>query len=98
LIFGYEEEGNNKDAHLEEITKSTSNPLGDSSSTFPGITMNKGNDLLLMVQHSLSQKLSIGSWDDFLSSNLQLTTIDSHKFSKRIKMNLQNRVIRVQPT
>jgi N-acetylglutamate synthase-like GNAT family acetyltransferase len=49
---------------------------------------------LLLVQHSLSKKLSIASWDDFSRSNEQLCDVDSSKFRHaRTTMNLKDHLV-----
>jgi hypothetical protein len=53
-----------------------------------------GEALWLLVQHGLSRKLSIATWEEFRSSNAQLTTADSSKFKVR-QLNLMNRAIRI---
>ena len=41
---------------------------------------NANDDILLLVQHSLSTKLCIATWREFAESNLQLKTCDTLKF------------------
>ncbi len=46
----------------------------------------------LMVQHSLSPKLSIARWSEFAESNQQLTTIDQEKYGTG-DLDLKDRII-----
>lgn len=46
----------------------------------------------LLVQHSLSSRLSIARWSDFLLSNQQLDSVDHDKYSAQ-DLDLKNRVI-----
>lgn len=51
------------------------------------------DDVMLLVQHSLSPKLTIAAWSDFFVSNYQLTTIDKTKYKAATRLNLKNHVI-----
>ncbi len=46
----------------------------------------------LLVQHSLSSKLSIATWSDFMESNQQLVSVDEGKFGRK-DLNLKDRII-----
>ena len=46
----------------------------------------------LLLQHSLSKKLSVACLNDFLDSNLQLETVDCSKFGTK-HLDLKNRII-----
>ena len=43
--------------------------------------IDSAHQVYMLVQHSLSRKLSIAKWSEFISSNLQLKTMDGVKFS-----------------
>lgn len=62
-------------------------PAIDDSSPSPSLLehtdrccVDKAEALLLLVQQSLSQKLTIAPWSDFFESNQQLATMDESKF------------------
>jgi hypothetical protein len=46
----------------------------------------------LLVQHSLSSKLSIATWSDFLESNQQLVSVDEGKYGQK-DLDLKGRII-----
>jgi hypothetical protein len=46
-----------------------------------GVSIDDAYKVFMLVQHSLSDKLSIAAWTDFISSNRQLTSMDTTKFS-----------------
>jgi hypothetical protein len=48
--------------------------------------------IYLLVQHSLSSKLSIASWSDFMESNQQLVSVDEGKFGQK-NLDLRDRII-----
>jgi hypothetical protein len=50
------------------------------------------SELFLLVQHSLSSKLSIARWSDFLLSNQQLDSMDQGKFGEQ-DLDLKYRII-----
>jgi hypothetical protein len=76
----------------------------DTSTTIPSLTEITSSDIisdnaahtLVLVQHGLSRKLTIAPWDDFVTSNGQLNTIDITKcchLPADTKMNLSNSII-----
>jgi hypothetical protein len=46
----------------------------------------------LLVQHSLSSKLSIATWSDFMESNQQLVSVDESKYGQK-DLDLKGRII-----
>jgi hypothetical protein len=56
-------------------------------------SIDDADDTLLLVQHSLSPKLTIATWSDFFDSNQQLNTIDNTKYKVDTVLNLKNRVV-----
>jgi predicted GNAT family acetyltransferase len=61
-----------------------------------GFDLSAVAESILLVQHGLSRKLAIAPYEQFRSSNAQLTSVDSRKFHVR-NLNLRDRVVIVGP-
>jgi ribosomal protein S18 acetylase RimI-like enzyme len=64
-------------------------------SSIDTLTNYTNDNVLLLVQHGLSSKLSIASWNEFFISNQQLTSYDTTKYNKVTKLDLQDRILQL---
>ena len=77
-------EGNKPVINLHKLESGS----GFFNSRQPGI-----ENIFVLVQHSLSIKLSIAPWLRFLQSNQQLVSVDERKFGHIMDLNLKDRVL-----
>ena len=87
-------------AHYGVIVGLLLNQLNSSGESEPELKilidpaiLDNATTVFLLVQHSLSSKLSIASWSDFMESNQQLVSVDEEKFG-RTNLDLKNRIIK----
>jgi hypothetical protein len=81
ILIGLELESASEEKPLQCLENEESLSLVDDADT-----------VYLMVQHSLSSKLSIAPWSDFMESNQQLVSVDEGKFGLK-DLNLKDRII-----
>jgi Acetyltransferase (GNAT) family len=87
MLFGSSTQGS-----IDQLDEQrTLAPLSDS-----GVDSSAVAESILLVQHGLSRKLAIAPYEQFCSSNAQLTSVDSRKFRVR-NLNLRDRVVIVGP-
>jgi hypothetical protein len=83
LLVGVEASDNNSSNNTQLLS-----PLeGDDSSM-----VDRATTVYLLVQHSLSSKLSIATWSDFMESNQQLVSVDEGKYGQK-DLDLKGRII-----